>query len=115
MTTTRRAFLLATIAAIFIACASVTVLADGRVPQPTATKQFRCYCQCEANDGMAMCPKKMCDLPKYENRWWATSCHKRTETPAVSSSPAPQPSGSKTRRMLNARVRGKASTPQIHN
>jgi hypothetical protein len=98
-----------------LTCAAIPLLADGRTPQPSTQKQFTCYCQCEANSGMAMCPKKMCELPKYENRWWATSCHKRAESPAVSSTPAPQPSGYKTRRMLNAQARGKSGSPQIHN
>jgi len=115
MTNPRRALFLAAIATLLIACASATVFADGRVPQPSTAKQFKCYCQCEANGGMAMCPKKMCELPKYESRWWATSCHKRAESPAVSGTPAPQPSGYKTRRMLNARDHGKPASQQIHN
>jgi hypothetical protein len=40
----------------------------------------RCYCECESADGAAECPMKFCELPKYENRWWATSCHKRAAT-----------------------------------
>jgi hypothetical protein len=41
---------------------------------------LRCYCECESADGAAECPMKFCELPKYENRWWATSCHKRAAT-----------------------------------
>jgi hypothetical protein len=66
------------------------------------TPAFRCYCECESHG--SICPKKMCDLPKYEKRWWATSCHKREVSPAASQSPVKQPSGaSHTHEILNAK------------
>jgi hypothetical protein len=34
-----------------------------------------CYCGCERTAGAGSCVK-MCDLPKYSSRWWATSCKK---------------------------------------
>jgi len=40
-----------------------------------------CYCGCEKTLGAGGCVK-MCDLPKYASRWWATSCKKpRALTP----------------------------------
>jgi len=110
MTTTRRAIWQTAALIAFITCASVPLLADGRTPQPAVAKQFKCYCQCEGQNGMATCPKKMCDLPKYESRWWATSCHKRAAEPASSKEPAVQPSGGYTRSILNA-----ATTPSVRS
>ena len=34
-----------------------------------------CYCHCSRAKGLAGCVK-MCELPKYASRWWATSCAK---------------------------------------
>ncbi len=31
---------------------------------------------------------KMCELPQYQNRWWAISCHKKNSNAFESSSPA---------------------------
>jgi hypothetical protein len=107
----KRAIFQATALIVMIACAALPILADGRAPQPTSAKQFKCYCQCEGHDGMASCPKKMCELPKYEGRWWATSCHKPAAVPSVSKQPAAQPSGRRTRNILNAEnTKGDAKT-----
>ena len=42
-----------------------------------------CYCHCEHETGEKQCTK-MCELPQYENRWWATSCHKKNSRQANS-------------------------------
>jgi hypothetical protein len=34
-----------------------------------------CYCHCSKAKGLGSCVK-MCELPKYASRWWATSCAK---------------------------------------
>ncbi len=34
-----------------------------------------CYCHCSRTKGLGSCVK-MCELPKYATRWWATSCVK---------------------------------------
>ena len=45
-----------------------------------ASKPSRvCYCDCEAKAGSSVCAH-MCELPKYENRSWAASCHKKAES-----------------------------------
>lgn len=115
MTTTRRAIWLIAVLLVLITCVAVPLLADGRTPQPTAAKQFKCYCQCEGQNGMASCPKKMCELPKYESRWWATSCHKRAAEPSVSKAPAAQPTGRHTRAILNAAAMPVSPSAQPHN
>jgi hypothetical protein len=53
---------------------SWTLLADtpGRMKSPQAEG---CYCHCSRAKGLGGCVK-MCELPKYASRWWATSCAK---------------------------------------
>ncbi len=114
-TTTRRAIWQTAALIALITCAAVPMFADGRTPQPAAAKQFKCYCQCEGHDGMASCPKKMCEIPKYETRWWATSCHKRAAMPSVSKEPAAQPSGRHTKNIMNASDAPATPTTQAHN
>ena len=46
----------------------------------------RCYCECE-HDG-TMCAMKFCELPKYEHKEWAASCHKKMTAEARASKPA---------------------------
>jgi hypothetical protein len=115
MTGTKRAIWQTAALIVMIACAALPILADGRTPQPTAAKQFKCYCQCEGHDGMASCPKKMCELPKYEGRWWATSCHKHAAVPSVSKQPVAQPSGRHTRNILNAENTKEGAKTQSNN
>jgi hypothetical protein len=40
--------------------------------------QRTCYCDCDGKSGKATCTH-MCELPKYENRSWANSCHKKND------------------------------------
>jgi hypothetical protein len=115
MTTTRRALRQAVALIAFITCVSVPMFADGRTPQPAAAKQFKCYCQCEGKDGMTSCPKKMCELPKYEARWWATSCHKTSAVPSVSKQPSAQPTGRHTKNMMNASTTPDNPSTQSNN
>jgi hypothetical protein len=53
-----------------------------------------CYCHCEHRAGVKQCTK-MCELPQYESRWWATSCHKKS---AMAKEPASQDSNSHSRK-----------------
>jgi hypothetical protein len=99
---------------VMITCAALPILADGHAPQ-AAAKQFKCYCQCEGHDGMVSCPKKMCELPKYETRWWATSCHKHAAVPSVSRQPVAQPSGRHSRNILNAENAKQVMASQSNN
>ncbi|MFZ0819920.1 MAG: hypothetical protein WAM91_07610 [Candidatus Acidiferrales bacterium] len=92
-------FAIATLGAI----ASMPLLADTHGAQVSSTPQFRCYCQCEAKGEHHVCPMKMCDLPKYENRWWAVSCHKPAPESSTKKEQPPAPSKGRTRATLNAK------------
>jgi hypothetical protein len=53
---------------------SLTMLAD--TPQTLRrVPSGGCYCHCVESRARTGC-LKMCDLPKYASRWWATSCTK---------------------------------------
>jgi hypothetical protein len=56
----------------FLASPARSDNAAGRT-NPEAKKL--CYCGCDAEQGAPMCAH-MCELAKYQNRWWATSCRK---------------------------------------
>jgi hypothetical protein len=66
-------------AAIVMFCA-IPLFANTTSMRTGGERSLRCYCKCESADGAAECAMKFCELPKYENRWWATSCHKRSAT-----------------------------------
>jgi len=102
MAKAHRPYLISAAAVAILAFFAVPMLANTTSPRSSALSEFRCYCECERH-GM-ICAKKMCDLPKYEKRWWATSCHKREVAPSASQVPAYQPKDdSHTREMLNAK------------
>jgi hypothetical protein len=93
------AFALASLAVI----AAVPLLADTRNPQASSTPGFRCYCRCESKGEHHICPKEMCDLPKYENRWWAVSCHKPAAQPSTKKDQPSAPAKGHTHAILNAK------------
>lgn len=64
---------------------------------------FRCYCRCESKGEHHVCLMKMCDLPKYENRWWAVSCHKPAPESALKKAQPSAPAKKRTRNFLNAK------------
>ncbi|HUK30135.1 MAG TPA: hypothetical protein VLV89_03415 [Candidatus Acidoferrum sp.] len=82
--------------------AAVPLLADTRGNLASATRNFRCYCLCEAKGEHHVCPMKMCDLPKYESRWWAVSCHKPAPESSTKKVQPPPPGKKRTRNFLNA-------------
>ncbi len=86
------------------AIAAVPLLADTHGMQASGTPQFRCYCQCEAKGEHHVCAMKMCDLPKYENRWWAVSCHKPAAESSTKKEQPPAPANHRTHRVLNAKL-----------
>ena len=59
-----------------------------------------CYCACDQHAGTPICTH-MCDLPKYEKRSWATSCHRRIHTDIA---PVPHSSSRKRNRIEDARM-----------
>jgi hypothetical protein len=57
-----------------------TVWADSSTRSRSSVSS--CYCGCHLSKTSAGCTK-MCELPKYASRWWATSCAKpHATTPA---------------------------------
>src|ERR1700730_13584120 len=60
-----------------------------------------CYCQCEHETGKQC--TKMCELPQYENRWWATSCHKKSAAKKDPNPPASNSGSHKSNRTEEAR------------
>jgi hypothetical protein len=90
----RTAILLATVSAVALANSSPTLDSSAKAPL--------CYCNCEQMKAGKQCTM-MCELPQYENRWWAKSCHKKNAEvngPAVS---APNSGSRKTNRTEEAR------------
>jgi hypothetical protein len=61
---------------------------DARISGGTSKSERMCYCDCDAKAGSPMCTH-MCELAKYENRSWATSCHKKAESEPAQPSSAP--------------------------
>jgi hypothetical protein len=74
-------------AAILTAAATIVAFADQGDWAMKMGTQGICYCGCDHAFGSRHCAK-MCEIPKYENRWWAQSCHK----PANATAPAATPS-----------------------
>ncbi len=75
---------------------------DGAFPHSSESEKT-CYCGCDMKAGTPMC-MHVCELPKYSNRPWASSCKKKR--PALGTTPSPQ-SGThsrKTNRVQDARL-----------
>jgi len=50
---------------------SCSLLADTRAV--VGHQDSACYCHCAVSKARSGCAK-MCEMPKYASRWWATSC-----------------------------------------
>ena len=75
---------------------------DARIRTGASSAQKMCYCDCDMQAGAPVCTH-MCDLPKYENRPWANSCHKKQDSELSQPSSAPNPHSSKNNRVQQAR------------
>ena len=62
--------------ALLASVAPLGLLADRPSREASGRTKTSCYCRCSTREMKQECTK-MCELPKYENRSWATSCHKR--------------------------------------
>jgi hypothetical protein len=91
----RMVFLLVTVSAGALANESPTLI--------SSTKSPLCYCHCEQMNGGKQCTK-MCELPQYENRWWAASCHKKSTAAKDAVAPAPNSGSRKTNRTEEAKL-----------
>ena len=85
--------------AILVGAASAATLANHSQTLIFGPKTPLCYCHC---DHAKQCTK-MCDLPKYENRWWANSCRKKTALKSPDAPAAISPSR-KTNRKEQAQL-----------
>lgn len=83
-----------TVSVAALASESPTVISSAKTPL--------CYCHCEHMSGGKQCTK-MCELPQYENRWWATSCHKKSVVAKEPVAPASNSGSRKTNRTEEAR------------
>jgi hypothetical protein len=89
----RTAILLGTVSAAALANTSPGLLSE----LPT----LLCYCHCAYETGAKHCTK-MCELPQYQDRWWAISCQKKNPTASESSIPVPATGSRKTNRKEKA-------------
>jgi hypothetical protein len=67
-----------------------------------SSEERMCYCDCDAAPGSKMC-MHMCELAKYENRDWATSCHRPEQAKPAQRSSQPGPHSSKDNGVQQAR------------
>ena len=75
-------------AAFLVATAAAGLLADSS-SRLRGVPAESCYCGCTESHSKGRCVK-MCELPKYASRWWATSCAKpRIHRPANDSNAGP--------------------------
>jgi hypothetical protein len=86
--------------AILIGTAAAAALANESPLQVSGPQTPMCYCKCEHETGKKC--TKMCELPQYENRWWATSCHKKSAVGNTPSAPASNSGSRKTNRTEEA-------------
>jgi hypothetical protein len=75
---------------------------DVRILSGASATQRICYCDCDAMAGATIC-MHMCEIPKYENRSWANSCHKKPDSEPVQPSSAPGAHSTKDNRVQQAR------------
>jgi hypothetical protein len=81
---------------------SASAWSDARVHDGAATPDRVCYCDCEAKAGAPVC-MHMCDLAKYENRPWAASCHKKSDSETSEPTAPSVPRSSKNNDVQQAR------------
>jgi len=78
------------------------VWSDVRILGTASNAERMCYCDCDSKAGAPMC-ERMCDLAKYENRSWATSCHKASEAEPARPSTTPGAHSTKENGVQQAR------------
>jgi hypothetical protein len=73
---------------------SALAWSDAGLASHPAESKKTCYCGCDMKAGTPMC-MHMCELPKYENRSWASSCNRKKSAPVPE---APAQSGTQSRK-----------------
>jgi len=89
--------------AILLGAASLAAMANQVPMLLSGPATPLCYCHCAYESGKTHCTK-MCELPQYQNRWWAVSCRKKSSITNESSSPPPNNGSKKTNRHEEARL-----------
>ena len=89
--------------AVLLGTAASAALANNSPLPVSNTQTPMCYCHCEQMAGGKKCTK-MCELPQYEGRWRATSCHKKSMAVKETPSPAQNSHSRKTNRAEEARL-----------
>ena len=79
--------------AVLVGAASAASLANASPSLLSGARTALCYCHCEYERGAKHCTT-MCELPQYESRSWANSCHKKSPQ-AMQSVPQTPNSGSR--------------------
>ena len=77
---------------------SAVAWSDAGLTSRSAENKKTCYCGCDMKAGAPMCTH-MCELPKYANRSWATTCNRKANSPTPAS-----PAQSNTHSRKNNRV-----------
>ena len=75
---------------------------DAHILGGSSGAERMCYCDCDAQPGSKMC-MHMCELAKYENRSWATSCHRPAESEPAEPSNTPGAHSTKDNGVQQAR------------
>jgi hypothetical protein len=96
-----RGFWQAAFTAILMGSVSAAALANQASALRSGTATPLCYCHCVYETGLKHCTK-MCELPQYQDRWWAISCHKKNSIARESTSPASNSGSKKTNRKEQA-------------
>jgi hypothetical protein len=101
MKTRPSGFRQAIFAAILLGTLSAAALANQIPTRQSGPATPLCYCHCAYETGVKHCTK-MCELPQFQNRWWAISCRKKNSTANGPVSPATNPGSKKTNRKEQA-------------
>ena len=86
---------------VMVSLAASPARSDNSVAIRAEAKKL-CYCECDHGQASAMC-HHLCELPKYQNRSWAKSCHPARSSEINQTSPA-QPAPKPTNRTERARL-----------
>ena len=89
--------------AVLLAVVIVPAWSDIRPAGSGVQNKKTCYCNCDSKPNAQMCTQ-MCELPKYQNRSWASSCEKKPTGSPATSSPDQRSHSKKRNRVEDARL-----------
>jgi hypothetical protein len=88
---------------ILLATISAAALANRPPMLQSGPAMPLCYCHCADETGVKHCTK-MCELPQYQDRWWAISCHRKNSTTSETPSPVSDQGSKKTNHKEQVRL-----------